>query len=92
MFVAVSLTSIPPVLVVGYAAHIGSYPLMLAAAFFLGVAGTVFAIGIPFANNWFAPQRRGFATGVFGMGWSEPRCRRSSPRGWWRRSACSPPT
>ncbi|MGV0697527.1 MFS transporter [Mycolicibacter sinensis] len=68
MFVAVSLASIPPVLVVGYAAHIGSYPLMLAAAFFLGVAGTVFAIGIPFANNWFAPQRRGFATGVFGMG------------------------
>ncbi|QZA06490.1 MFS transporter [Mycolicibacter heraklionensis] len=68
MFIGVSLASIAPVLVVGYAAKIGSYPLMLAAGFFLGVAGTVFAIGIPFANNWFAPERRGFATGVFGMG------------------------
>lgn len=28
----------------------------------------MFAIGFPFANNWFAPQRRGFATGVFGIG------------------------
>lgn len=68
MFIGVSLASIIPVLVVGYAAQIGSYPLMVGAGFFLGVAGTVFAIGIPFANNWFAPERRGFATGVFGMG------------------------
>lgn len=68
MFIGVSLASIVPVLVVGYAAQIGSYPLLLAGGFFLGVAGTVFAIGIPFANNWFAPERRGFATGVFGMG------------------------
>ena len=68
MFIGVSLASILPVLVVGYAAKIGSYPLVLVAGFFLGAAGTVFAIGIPFANNWFAPQRRGFATGVFGMG------------------------
>lgn len=68
MFIGVSLASIIPVLVVGYAATIGSYPLMLVSGFFLGVAGTVFAIGIPFANNWFAPARRGFATGVFGMG------------------------
>ena len=36
--------------------------------FFLGVAGTIFAVGIPFANNWYEPARRGFATGVFGMG------------------------
>lgn len=68
MFIGVSLASILPVLAVGYAAKIGSYPLMLVAGFFLGVAGTVFAIGIPFANNWFGPERRGFATGVFGMG------------------------
>jgi NNP family nitrate/nitrite transporter-like MFS transporter len=68
MFIAVSLASIVPVLAVGIAATIGSYLLMVVAAFFLGVAGTVFAIGIPFANNWFAPARRGFATGVFGMG------------------------
>ncbi len=68
MLIGVSLVSIPPVLGVGYAAKIGSYPLLVVAGFFLGVAGTVFAIGIPFANNWFDPARRGFATGVFGMG------------------------
>lgn len=68
MFIGVSLASILPVLLVGYAATIGSYALLVAAGFFLGIAGTVFAIGIPFANNWFAPERRGFATGVFGMG------------------------
>lgn len=68
MFVAVSLATIPPVLGVGFAESAGSYPLILVAGLFLGVAGTVFAVGIPFANNWYDPARRGFATGVFGMG------------------------
>jgi NNP family nitrate/nitrite transporter-like MFS transporter len=68
MFIAVSLASIPPVLAVGAAGAAGSYPLLLVFGFFLGVAGTIFAVGIPFANNWYEPARRGFATGVFGMG------------------------
>ncbi|MET4093626.1 NNP family nitrate/nitrite transporter-like MFS transporter [Arthrobacter sp. UYCu712] len=34
----------------------------------LGVAGTVFAVGIPFVSAWYEPSRRGFATGVFGAG------------------------
>jgi NNP family nitrate/nitrite transporter-like MFS transporter len=68
MFIAVSLASIPPVLAVGAAGAAGSYPLLLVFGFFLGIAGTIFAVGIPFANNWYEPARRGFATGVFGMG------------------------
>jgi NNP family nitrate/nitrite transporter-like MFS transporter len=68
MFIAVSLVSILPVLAVGYAGSSGSYPLLLLFGLFLGVAGTIFAVGIPFANNWYDPARRGFATGVFGMG------------------------
>lgn len=68
MFLGVLLASIGPVLLVGFAAEIGSYPLMVAAGFLLGLAGTAFAIGIPFANNWYDPARRGFSTGVFGMG------------------------
>ncbi|ANE81441.1 MFS transporter [Mycobacterium adipatum] len=68
MFIAVSLASIPPVLAVGAAATAGSYPLLLVSGFFLGIAGTVFAVGIPFVNSWHEPARRGFATGVFGMG------------------------
>lgn len=68
MFIGVSLASIGPVLAVGAAEAAASYPLVLASALLLGIPGTVFAIGIPFANNWYEPARRGFATGVFGMG------------------------
>lgn len=68
MFIAICLSSILPVLAVGVAGSVGSYPLLLVFGFFLGIAGTVFAIGIPFANSWYEPARRGFATGVFGAG------------------------
>ncbi|POX87216.1 MFS transporter [Mycobacterium kansasii] len=68
MFIAISLASIAPVLAVGLAGKYGSYPLLLVFGFFLGIAGTVFAVGIPFANAWYPAARRGFATGVFGMG------------------------
>ncbi|MGV0849847.1 nitrate/nitrite transporter [Mycolicibacterium phlei] len=68
MFIAISLASIPPVLAVGAAGVAGSYPMLVVFGFFLGIAGTIFAVGIPFANNWYEPARRGFATGVFGMG------------------------
>ncbi|AUM15502.1 MULTISPECIES: nitrate/nitrite transporter [Rhodococcus] len=68
MFIAISLASIVPVLAVGVAGSVGSYPLLLVFGFFLGIAGTIFAVGIPFANNWYEASRRGFATGVFGAG------------------------
>lgn len=68
MFIAISLASIIPVLAVGAAGTAGSYPALLVCGFFLGIAGTIFAVGIPFANNWYEASRRGFATGVFGMG------------------------
>ncbi|MBO2990086.1 NarK/NasA family nitrate transporter [Leucobacter tardus] len=68
MFTVILLASIPAVLLVAFAGTIGSYPLLILAATYLGVAGTVFAVGVPFAGAWYAPHRRGFATGVFGMG------------------------
>lgn len=68
MFIAISVASIVPVLAVGVAGSAGSYPLLLVFGFFLGIAGTIFAVGIPFANHWYEASRRGFATGVFGMG------------------------
>ncbi|OMC35065.1 MFS transporter [Mycobacterium sp. GA-1841] len=68
MFLAVTLASILPVLAVGAAGEAKSYPLLLICGFFLGIAGTIFAVGIPFANNWYEVSRRGYATGVFGMG------------------------
>lgn len=68
MFSAVLLISAVPVVMVAIAGTIGSYVMLLVVAFFLGIAGTVFAIGIPFVSAWYAASRRGFATGVFGMG------------------------
>ena len=41
MLIAVSLTSILPVLAVGIAGTMGSYPLLILFGFFLGVAGHV---------------------------------------------------
>jgi MFS transporter, NNP family, nitrate/nitrite transporter len=60
--------SIVPVLLVCLAGVLKSYPLLLVFGFLLGVAGTTFAIGIPFVNAWYEKPRRGFATGVFGAG------------------------
>ena len=68
MFTAISLISIVPVLLVAVAGQLDSYVLLLVFGFFLGIAGTAFAVGIPFVNAWYEPSRRGFATGVFGIG------------------------
>ena len=68
MFTVVSLATIAPVLLVAFAGSIDSYVLLLVFGFFLGIGGTTFAIGIPFAKAWYQPSRRGFATGVFGAG------------------------
>jgi NNP family nitrate/nitrite transporter-like MFS transporter len=68
IFAAVLLAGVPAVLLVMVAGSIGSFPLLLVAAFVLGIPGTIFAAGIPFSSAWFAPARRGFANGVFGMG------------------------
>ena len=66
MFPAVSALTIVPVLFVGLVAD--SYPLLLVGGFLLGLGGTTFAIGVPLVNGWFAPERRGTALGVFGIG------------------------
>lgn len=68
MFTALLLLSVPFVILVAIAGQAKSYPLMIVAGFFLGIAGTSFAAGIPFLNNWYEASRRGFATGVFGAG------------------------
>lgn len=67
MFPLVSFTTIVPVLFLGLGGH-SSLGLLLVGGFFLGVAGTAFAVGVPFVNAWFPPERRGTAIGVFGAG------------------------
>ena len=68
MFTLVLLGAAPAVLLVAFAGTIKSFPLLIIAGFYLGVAGTIFAVGIPFSSAWYVPARRGFANGVFGMG------------------------
>ncbi|RBQ15217.1 MFS transporter [Spongiactinospora rosea] len=65
MFAAICFVSIVPVLFVGWST---SFTTLLVWGLLLGVAGTSFAVGIPFVNAWYRPERRGFATGVFGAG------------------------
>ncbi|SNY59462.1 MFS transporter [Paractinoplanes atraurantiacus] len=67
MFPLVSLSTIVPVLYLGLFGH-DSLAAILVGGFFLGIGGTAFAVGVPFVNAWFPPERRGFAVGVFGMG------------------------
>jgi NNP family nitrate/nitrite transporter-like MFS transporter len=68
MFPVLLLLAAPFVILVAVAGNAKSYPLLLVFAFFLGIAGTTFAVGIPFVNAWYQADRRGFATGVFGAG------------------------
>ena len=67
MFPIVSGVTILPILFIAFTA-LGSYNLLLVGGFFLGIAGTAFAVGVPFVNAWFPPERRGFAVGIFGAG------------------------
>jgi NNP family nitrate/nitrite transporter-like MFS transporter len=67
MFPLVTTVTIVPVLFLAVFA-LSSYALMLAGGFVLGIAGTTFAVGVPFVNAWFPPERRGLAVGVFGAG------------------------
>ncbi|MGX6608512.1 MFS transporter [Micromonosporaceae bacterium Da 78-11] len=67
MFPLVSLATIVPVLYLGLSGHTSLAGLLL-GGFFLGIGGTAFAVGVPFVNAWFPPERRGLAIGVFGAG------------------------
>ncbi|MGI8949031.1 MAG: MFS transporter [Ornithinimicrobium sp.] len=67
MFVIVSLATIVPVLFIGFYGQT-SYAALLVGGFFLGISGTSFAVGVPFVNAWFPPERRGLAVGIFGAG------------------------
>lgn len=67
MFPIVSAATIVPVLFIGFLG-LDSYIALLMGGFFLGISGTSFAVGVPFVNAWFPPERRGLAIGIFGAG------------------------
>ncbi|MEX1043423.1 MAG: MFS transporter [Acidimicrobiia bacterium] len=65
MFIGLSLTVTLPLL---FLALWQTLPALLLGGLILGLAGASFAIGIPFVNAWFPPERRGLALGVYGAG------------------------
>ncbi|GAA3546285.1 nitrate/nitrite transporter [Nocardioides daeguensis] len=67
MFPLVSLATVVPIVFVAFVA-LDSYALLLVGGFFLGIGGTAFAVGVPFVNAWFPPEKRGLAVGIFGAG------------------------
>lgn len=57
--------SAPPAVALGYAQ---SYWALLVVGFFLGIAGSSFAVGVPHVAGWYSKERQGFAVGIYGMG------------------------
>ncbi len=47
---------------------VGSYQKLLCVAFFLGIAGSSFAVGVGFVSRWFPPEKQGGALGIYGLG------------------------
>jgi NNP family nitrate/nitrite transporter-like MFS transporter len=45
-----------------------TYHALLATGFFLGLAGSSFAVGVSFVARWTEPARQGSALGVYGLG------------------------
>jgi NNP family nitrate/nitrite transporter-like MFS transporter len=45
-----------------------SYRSLLVTAFFLGLAGSSFAVGVGYVSRWSPPERQGSVLGVYGMG------------------------
>ena len=45
-----------------------SYGALIGVSFLLGIAGTSFAVGVPFVSKWFPAEKQGLAVGVYGAG------------------------
>ncbi|WP_378956977.1 nitrate/nitrite transporter [Pelosinus sp. sgz500959] len=65
IFFLLMVFSIIPVLGLSTA---NSFEAVLAWGFLLGIAGTSFAVGIPFVSKWFPPEKQGLVLGIYGMG------------------------
>ena len=63
--ILIGLTLVP---VLALAVWHDSFAGVVALGFLLGMAGASFAVGVPFVNGWYPPERRGFALGIYGMG------------------------
>jgi len=58
--------TIVPLVVLGFVHD--SFAAIIVLGFLLGFAGASFAIGVPFVNRWYPPERQGAALGIYGAG------------------------
>ena len=65
MFPIVLAVSAVPAAIFGF---VDGYAALIVVGFFLGIAGSSFAVGVPFVAGWYPKERQGFALGVYGMG------------------------
>ncbi len=65
MFPVVLAVSAVPAAIFGF---VDGYAALIVVGFFLGIAGSSFAVGVPFVAGWYPKERQGFALGVYGMG------------------------
>jgi MFS transporter, NNP family, nitrate/nitrite transporter len=63
-----ALMAFTPVPLIALALWHDSLTPILGFGFLLGFAGASFAVGVPFVNGWYGPERQGFALGIYGMG------------------------
>ena len=63
-----ALMAFTPLPLIALALTHATLGVVLAFGFLLGFAGASFAVGVPFVNGWYPPERQGFALGVYGMG------------------------
>jgi NNP family nitrate/nitrite transporter-like MFS transporter len=62
--ILLAVTAIPVVLIPA----VRGYRELLIVAFFLGIAGSSFAVGVGYVSRWFSMERQGSALGVYGLG------------------------
>jgi NNP family nitrate/nitrite transporter-like MFS transporter len=63
-----ALMAYTPLPLIALAIWHDSLGTILVFGFLLGFAGASFAVGVPFVNGWYPPERQGFALGVYGAG------------------------
>ncbi len=65
VFAGLLLASVPPCILLGL---VDNYWALVGTALLLGIAGSSFAVGVPFVAGWFGRDRQGVALGIYGMG------------------------
>ena len=63
-----ALMAYTPLPLIGLALFHDELWSVLALGLMLGFAGASFAVGVPFVNRWFPPERQGAALGIYGAG------------------------